>query len=290
VITAKTKKVGLISWPIGHSLSPLMHNAAFEALEMDWVYLPLPTRTEDLEASVRGLRALTFEGCNVSVPYKTQIIRYLDEVDSAARQMNAVNTIKISEGKLIGSNTDPVGFIRQLTSEGIIPDGFNILVIGAGGVARAALFGLSQFKINKITVMDNIESQAVSLVHDLSALYPSNTIDYMLTSDENFNKLSDGLDLVINATPVGMFPKVDISPWPENINLPGGSVFFDLVYNPQSTKLLSRATDEGHKTLSGLGMLINQGVASFEIWTGTTPPVDLMYKVCQESLDQIVNL
>ena len=284
MVTAKTKKVGLICWPIGHSLSPVMHNAAFGALGMDWVYLPLPVRAENLEAGVRGLQALSFEGCNVSVPYKTQIIQYLDEVDDAARQMNAVNTIKISEGKLIGSNTDPVGFVRQLTSDGVVPDDFNILVIGAGGAARAALFGLSQFKIRHITVMDTIQTQAESLVRDLSALYPTDTVDYELPSEENFKKLSNGLNLVINATPVGMFPKVDASPWPAKVKMPEDAVFFDIVYNPQETKLLSMAKAKGNKTLSGLGMLVHQGVASFEIWTGTTPPVDLMVKVCRESL------
>lgn len=287
MITAKAKKLGLICWPVGHSLSPIMHNTVFEALGMDWIYLPLGTRPGDLEAAINGLRALSFEGCNISVPYKTEVIQYLDEVEDTARKMNAVNTIKNEDGKLIGLNTDAPGFIQTLTSDGVIPDGFNVLMIGAGGAARAALFGLSQFKINHVTVMDTVELQATSLIHDLSAVYPSNVVEYLAPTEENFAKVSqDGLDLVVNATPVGMSPKVDASPWPDAVALPEGAAFFDIVYNPQMTKFLSRAKAEGHKTLSGLGMLVYQGMICFEIWTGIKPPVDLMFKVCQESFNQ----
>lgn len=287
MITAKAKKVGIICWPVGHSLSPIMHNTVYEALGMDWVYLPLPTRVEDLEAGIRGLKALSFEGCNISVPYKTTVIQYLDKVDDAARQMNAVNTIKVSDGKLCGSNTDALGFIQHLTSEGVVPDDFNVLIIGAGGAARAALFGLSQFYINHVTIMDIVESQAVSLIQDLSEVFPSKTIEYLAPGEENLNKVSrNGLDLVINATPVGMSPKIDASPWPDDVALPDGAAFYDIVYNPMMTKFLKRAKAEGHKALSGLGMLVNQGAACFETWTGVTPPIDLMFKVCQESMKQ----
>ena len=283
MLTAKGKKVGLVCWPVGHSLSPIMHNTVFEALDMDWVYLPLGTRPGDLEAAIHGLRALSFEGCNISVPYKTEVIQYLDEIEDTARKMNAVNTIHNHDGKLIGYNTDAPGFIRHLTSEGVVPDGFKVLVIGAGGAARAALFGLSQFKIEHVSVMDTVESQATSLIDDLESVYPANTVEYYSPSEDNFRKLSqEGLDLVVNATPVGMSPKVDASPWPDAVALPDGAAFFDIVYNPQMTKFLTRAKAEGHKALSGLGMLVYQGVICFEIWTGITPPADLMFKVCQE--------
>jgi shikimate dehydrogenase len=287
MITAKAKKVGIICWPVGHSLSPVMHNTVFEALDMDWIYLPLGTKEGDLEDAIRGLKALSFEGCNISVPYKTEVIQYLDEVEETARLMNAVNTIKVADGKLIGSNTDAPGFIKHLTSEGVVPDGFNVLMIGGGGAARAALFGLSQFKINHVTVMDTVESQAVSLIQDLGAVYPANTVEYLPPTEENFAKLSEsGLDLVVNATPVGMSPIIDASPWPDAVALPEGAAFFDIVYNPQATKFLARAEAEGHKAISGLGMLVQQGVICFETWTGITPPVDLMEKVCLEFLNQ----
>ena len=286
MITAKAKKVGLICWPVGHSLSPIMHNTAFEQLGMDWIYLPLGTRPGDLEAAINGLKALSFEGCNVSVPYKTEVIQYLDEVEDTARKMNAINTIKNIDGKLIGMNTDAPGFIQHLTSEGVNPEGFKVLMIGAGGAARAALFGLSQFEINHITVMDTVESQAASLIHDLGAVYPPNVVEFLTPSEENFKNLSrNGLDLVVNATPVGMSPKVEASPWPDTVDLPDGAAFFDIVYNPQMTKFLTRAKAEGHKAITGLGMLVYQGAICFEIWTGVTPPVDLMFEVCQNSFN-----
>lgn len=284
MITAKTKKVGLISWPIEHSLSPIMHNAAFEALGMDWTYLPLPTKEQHLENGIHGLKALSFEGCNVSVPYKTKVIQYLDEIDSTVQKMKAVNTIKIKDGKLIGYNTDPIGFIRSLLSNDIDPVGLNILIIGAGGAARAALFGLSEFDVNHISIMDKVESQAVTLIHDLASLFQENKLDFFRPVEDNFENLRKHLDLVVNATPVGMFPEIDVSPWPDGVALPDNALFYDIVYNPEETKFLSRANSEGHKTISGLGMLVNQGIASFEIWTGITPPKELMYKVCKEEL------
>lgn len=259
MVTSHTVKTGLICWPIGHSLSPVMHNRAFEALGMDWVYLPLPVEPEHLEDGVRGLKAMSFAGCNVSVPFKTRIIPFLDELDEHARMMNAVNTIKISDGKLYGSNTDAIGFIRQLTEEGVDPDGMSVLMIGAGGAARAALFGLSKYHIEKVSILDVAESQMSSLVKDLSAVYPEGVLESAPMSPENLARLSEGKTLVVNATPIGMLPKVEATPWPESVPLPKDAVFFDIVYNPPETKFLQRAKEEGHQAISGLGMLVNQG-------------------------------
>jgi len=274
----------LISWPIGHSLSPLMHNAVFERLGLDWVYLPLPTEPENLKAGIDGLKALNFVGSNVSIPHKTRVIQYLDELDPAAKQMHAVNTINIVDGRMIGSNTDPVGFVRQLTSEGVNPDGMKILIIGAGGAARAAIFGLSQFCVNQVIVMDVLESQAASLVNDLAGLFTAGHLQYKTIEEKEFSGLGNDIDLVVNATPVGMTPNEDVSPWPDKVDLPRNAVFYDIVYNPQQTKFLSRANEQGHKTISGLGMLVHQGAASFEIWTHIQPPVEVMMHSCEEAL------
>lgn len=284
MITSKTQKVGLICWPIGHSLSPLMHNAVFEKLGLDWVYLPLQTEPVNLKDGIAGLKALGFVGSNVSVPHKTQVIQFVDELDAAARQMQAVNTIKVIDGRLVGSNTDPVGFVRQLTSKGVNPDGMNILMIGAGGAARAAIFSLSQFKVNQIVVLDVVESRAASLVSDLVCLFKPNCLQSRPLEEKFFSEAGANCDLVINATPIGMTPEEDATPWPENVELPRNAIFYDIVYNPQQTKFLSRASSEGHKTIGGLGMLVHQGAASFETWTGIQPPVDLMLRVCEEAL------
>lgn len=289
MISSKTQKVGLISWPIGHSLSPLMHNTVFEKLGLDWVYLPLPTEPENLKAGIAGLRALNFVGSNVSVPHKTQVIQFMDEMDAAANQMQAVNTIKIVDGRLVGSNTDPVGFVRQLTSEGVNPDGMNILMIGAGGAARAAIFGLSRFKVNQIVVLDVVESRAASLVSDLVFLFKPNCLQFKPLEEKYFSEAGTNCDLVVNATPIGMTPKEDATPWPESVDLPRNAVFYDIVYNPLQTNFLSRASSEGHKTIGGLGMLVHQGAASFETWTGIKPPAEVMLNVCEEALSKGVN-
>lgn len=284
MVTSKTVKTGLLCWPVGHSLSPVMHNTAFEALGMDWVYLPLPVEPEHLEDGIRGLRSMGFAGCNISFPFKTRVIPLLDEVDEFASLMNAVNTIKVQDGKLCGSNTDCFGFVRSLEEQNIDPEGMRILFVGAGGAARASLFGLSRYHVESIAILDVALSQAESLVRDLSAVYPDGVLSYDLMTPENLRKHSEGRDLVVNATPLGMHPKADATPWPEEVPLPKDAVFFDVIYNPPETKFLARAREEGHKTISGLGMLVHQGAVSFETWTGVKPPVDLMYKVCRESL------
>lgn len=286
MVTSHTIKTGLICWPIGHSLSPVMHNSAFEALGMDWVYLPLAVEPDHLEDGIRGLKSMSFAGCNVSVPFKTRVIPYLDELDEHARMMNAVNTIKVDNGKLYGFNTDAIGFIRQLKEEGVDPEGMSVLMIGAGGAARAALFGLAGYHIQKVSVLDVAESQMISLKQDLSTVYPEGVLETALMTPENLAVHSVGKTLVVNATPIGMLPKVDASPWPESVPLPKEAVFFDIVYNPPETAFLRRAKAEGHQVISGLGMLVNQGAASFEIWTGRKPPLDIMYKVCREALSR----
>jgi shikimate dehydrogenase len=261
-----------------------MHNAVFERLDLDWVYLPLPTEPGNLKTGIAGLRALSFVGSNISVPHKTQVVQFMDELDAAAKQMQAVNTIKIVDGRLVGSNTDPVGFVRQLTAEGVNPNGMKILMIGAGGAARAAIFGLSQFKVNQIVVMDVVESRAASLVSDLACLFKPECLKYSPLAEKHFSECSNNCDLVVNATPIGMTPQEDASPWPDGVDLPKNAVFYDIVYNPQQTKFLFRATSQGHKTISGLGMLVHQGAASFEIWTGIQPPIDVMLRVSEEAL------
>lgn len=283
MVTSQTQKVGLICWPIGHSLSPVMHNAAFEALGMDWVYLPLAASPDALPAALAGLSALSFVGCNISVPHKTKVIPFLDHMDESSRQMQAVNTIKVIDGRLVGSNTDPEGFTRHLVNNGVDPIGMKIVFIGAGGAARAAVFGLSSFKVKEITILDIVESQGLSLISDLNHLFPDSKLDYKPISQDSFDQVRD-YDLVVNASPIGMAPNIDKSPWPDNIELPSKAIVYDIVYNPIETKLLSRAKKEGHQTLNGLGMLVNQGAASFETWTGIQPPIDLMMEVCEKNL------
>lgn len=286
MITAHTSRVGLISWPVGHSLSPVMQNAAFEHLGLDWVYLPLPVQPGNLEEAIRGLVALNFAGCNISVPHKTHVIPFLDEITPAVAQMKAANTIKIVDGKVCGSNTDPDGFIGALRSADFQPEGTRILLIGAGGAARAALYGLSQVKGVQVHVLDVIEQQAASLVQDMRVLFGENALDYLPYGRPSFDTLRKQVDLVVNASPVGMHPNVDASPWPDDIDLPEQAAFFDIVYNPLETRFLSRAARAGRQTISGLMMLVKQGAVSFETWTNQPAPMDVMLAACMQAFGE----
>lgn len=261
-----------------------MHNAAFAHLNLDWVYLPLPVRSEHLRAAIRGLVAMNFSGCNISVPHKTQAVQCLDEKTAAVAVMKSVNTIKIVDGKVCGSNTDPDGFIQALRGSGFEPEGTRVLVLGAGGAARAALFGLSQLKDVQVTVMDLVPEQASALVADLGPLFPRRPLRLFPLEPESFKTLRTQVDLVVNASPVGMHPNVDASPWPETVDLPDQAAFFDMVYNPFTTRFLDRAARAGRTTISGLGMLVHQGALSFETWTGQPAPVEVMQAACRQAL------
>ncbi len=285
MVTAHTFKVGLVSWPVGHSLSPVMHNAAFTELGLDWIYLPLPVEPSHLEEGVRGLVALNFTGFNVSVPHKTNMVKFLDEKSEAVTQMRAVNTVKIADSRLIGSNTDPEGFIRALREGGMEPEGKRVVIMGAGGAARAALYGLSTLQGTSVVVIDVVEQQALSIVRDMGATFPPHALSYRIASDESFVAIRENVDLLVNASPIGMNPHTDASAWPDSIDLPEKAVCFDMVYNPLNTKFLDRASRAGLKTISGLGMLVNQGAVSFETWTGEKAPRDLMYAVCLKTLN-----
>jgi len=285
MITSKTSKVGLISWPIEHSLSPIMQNAAFQSVGLDWIYLPLPVRDGQLVRALAGLDGLGFMGCNVSVPYKSKVIAFLDEIDEAATSIGAVNTIKIVNGRYYGSNTDPVGFINNLFDAGVSLQGKSVLVIGAGGAARSIVFALSNHDIAKLLVVDVDKAKLATFKGDFSKLFPSGNFDCML-DDQAFSKSAiNDIDLIINASPVGMAPETDRSPWPDDMPLPPRAVVYDIVYNPLMTRLLTRAQAEGHKIVTGLGMLVHQGAASFEIWTGQRAPFDVMMKACQDAIN-----
>lgn len=286
MITSRTSLVGLIAWPIGHSLSPAMHNAAFAELKLDWAYLPLPVQADSLQAALKGLAALGFKGCNISVPHKVSAMQWLDEVSPVCQAMGATNTISVRDGKLYGTNTDPDGFIRALQETGCELNNLRVLVIGAGGAARAAVYGLSRFEGTSITVVDVINEQAERLVHDLSGCFSGDRLSFAPYTNEVFSELRTQVDLLVNASPVGMSPNVNQSPWPEGVPFPHSShiICFDMVYNPLETLFLQQAKAAGLKTASGLSMLVHQGASSFEIWTGMQAPRETMRNTCLQYL------
>lgn len=267
-IDQQTSLYGVIGNPVGHSRSPLMHNAAFSATGLNAVYLAF--ETEDVEGCLRGMRALHIKGMSVTIPHKSAVIPYLDEIDPLAKMIGAVNTIVNENGKLVGYNTDARGAAQAL-EEKIDLTGRNCLILGAGGAARAIGFMLREKGV-RLTVTNRSHERGKELASALGCPY------------FHLNKLDEGRpDLLIQTTSVGMYPHIDRSPAPERILKPG-LVVMDIIYNPLETKLVKTAQARGCVTIGGLSMFIHQGAEQFKLWTGVTPPVSVMKNTVEEAL------
>jgi shikimate dehydrogenase len=283
-ITGKTLLVGVVGWPVGHSLSPAMHNAAFAELGIDWAYLPLPVQPNNVEQALTGLVALNFLGSNVTVPHKQAVMRYMDELGDAAQITGAVNTIHIQDGKFFGYNTDPYGFLNSLKEAGCRPQGMRVAVLGAGGAARAVVYALARAEVDSVIVFNRTAERAAFLVDDLADIFPDSSLSFKALTRETLGTLGNKVDLVVNTTSVGMYPQVDTCPWPEEVPIPHNALFYDLVYNPLETVFLARAHAAGATAIDGLGMLVHQGALAFEKWTGQQAPVEVMRQACLSGL------
>lgn len=283
-IDGQTQLVGLIGSPIAHSLSPLMHNAAFAALGLNWRYLPLLVRPDQLVSALKGLIALNFRGVNVTIPHKVNVIPLLDSVTEAVAIVGAVNTIRIngSNGRMEGLNTDMTGFLADLAANKVrMQRDMNVIVLGAGGAARAVGAGLIRSGA-RLTFVNRTLAHAEKLVDFLQSSW---SMGYMKAV--GFDQLADvsrDAKLIVNCTSVGMWPQVDQTPWPEGVPFPKDVVIYDTVYRPLHTRLMRDAEAAGLKAVGGLGMLAYQGAASFEFWTGKKPPIDVMMRVAAEKL------
>lgn len=272
--------VGLLGWPVSHSHSPNMHNAAFAELDLDWAYIPLPVRPGDLKQALLGLMALNFVGGNVTVPHKQAVMRYMDDVSKAAKTIGAVNTIHLKDGKFVGYNTDSTGFLNSLIEANYHPKGMRVAVLGAGGAARAVVFALAWAEVNSVVVLNRTAERAAFLIDDLIEAFPGSKLHFAPLSDSSVVALKDSFDLVVNTTSVGMHPNIEGCPWPDKIPMPATAAYYDLVYNPVETTFLARAKAAGAKTIDGLGMLVHQGAAAFEFWTGQSAPIEVMRLAC----------
>ncbi|PJF44870.1 MAG: shikimate dehydrogenase [Phototrophicales bacterium] len=279
-----TKKVGLIGYPVEHSLSPAMHNAAFEALGLDWHYELLPTPPEQLESRIRQLVADGYVGMNVTVPHKQAVMTYLDRIALAARGVGAVNTILIEDSITEGHNTDVAGFILDLESAGFFPQKKHALVLGAGGSARAVVLGLAN-RGAQVTVSARREEAAWQLREDVRKGV-SYTFDIRVQAWASLQSALDEADLIVNCTPVGMWPNVDESPLSGDLKIRSESTVYDLVYRPAKTRLLQQAEAAGARAIGGLGMLVYQGAAAFELWTGQTAPIEVMRQAALSALEK----
>ncbi|MEE8637601.1 MAG: shikimate dehydrogenase [Candidatus Margulisiibacteriota bacterium] len=278
------KVVGLIGYPLGHSVSPAMHNAAFKKLGLDYEYVPFEVAPEDLSESLKGMRALHIAGFNATIPHKEKIVLLLDEVTKLARLIGAVNTVLNQEGKLIGYNTDGAGFVDSLKEDAkVSPRGKRAVVIGAGGASRAVSIMLAETGAGSLTLTDIQEEKAKELSEYIGSHFEI-VCDFVEVNSKDLQKAIDKTDILVNATPVGMHPKIDQSPLDQSIKLHSKLLVYDLVYNPAETKLLKMAKASGCKICSGLGMLVRQGALAFTIWTGEEAPLKVMRKAAEAAL------
>lgn len=270
-ISGRTRVVGLLGYPVEHSLSPAMHNAAFEYLNLDYCYVTFPVRPEMLKDAINGVRALSLIGVNVTVPHKENVIPFLDEVSEEALFIGAVNTIKNDNGKLIGYNTDGKGFMQSLSEAGISIRDKKLLVVGAGGASRAIGYYLCK-EASYLYLYDVDDNKAVLLKRHLNKIKGNISLaDSNSLSDKDF---FSEIDVIINATPLGLKPD---DPMPVDASVINkNNIICDLIY--KETPLLREASKIGCKTIDGLGMLLWQGVFAFEIWTDIRPPVEIMKK------------
>ncbi|MDD4833479.1 MAG: shikimate dehydrogenase [Lutispora sp.] len=275
-INSKTKLIGLLGYPLGHSISPAMQNAAFQSQEINNLYIPIEVKAEDLETVVKAMPKMNFSGFNVTIPYKIEIIKYLDEIDSLAKSIGAVNTVLIEDGKLKGYNTDGIGFLRSFEAGlGLRAEGKKIFILGSGGASRAISMTLAMNKVNKLYICNRTYEKAAALVVDINSQFGNSSIAVPMVYENMAEALKEA-DIFINTTNVGTYPNADEMSIDKGL-LHSNLIVCDVVYNPKKTKLLQEAEKIGCKTLSGLGMLVYQGAQAFEIWTGVEAPVDVMF-------------
>jgi len=280
--------LGLIGYPLGHSLSPQLHNAALAAAGLvgDYALFPIPPSDSgllEMTALAKQLRKNNLQGLNVTIPHKQNIRNLVDEQSDVAQAVGAVNTLyREIDGRLIGDNTDVPGFLRDVRRMVSSRGGGRALVLGAGGSARAVVYGLAQSGW-QVRVLARREIQAAELVREIAKVLPEfcGLSSGIFSSDElvDFN----GCDLLVNTTPLGMFPHSEGCPWPDGVPLPEQSAVYDLVYNPLETVLLRRARAEGLPAASGAGMLIAQAALAFQRWTGIEAPFAVMERAFYKS-------
>ncbi len=275
--------LGLIGYPLLHTLSPKLHAAAFResGLQGEYrLYEVQPGDVSGLSALARQIREGEITGLNVTIPHKQAIVPLLDKLSPSAAGMGAVNTLVLKQGKLVGDNTDAPGFLTDLSEK--VRKGFSrrrAIVLGAGGAARAVVYALLKDGWTIILAVRKEDFEQGSLLISSFGVSKGQPFHGPVMLDaKGLAPYVEAVDLVVNATPVGMFPYAEVTPWPDKLALPSGAVVYDLVYNPHETVLLQQARKGGNRALSGIGMLVEQAALSFEIWTGYRPSRGVLLK------------
>ena len=281
-ISPRTRLCAVIGNPVEHSLSPAIHNAAFAALGLDFVYVAF--RVEDAGRALAGMRALEgFRGLSVTIPHKTEIMNHVDEIPEVDRRIGSINTVIHDGGRLRGLGTDGPGALKALIAASVDVEEKKVLMLGAGGASRAIAFTLAmKARPASIEILDLDGTVLDRLASDL-ARDTNTAIEASLADDISLAAAMERADLVVNCTPVGMHPRTDASPVPADL-LRKGQAVFDVVYTPLETKLLREARERGLQTVSGVEMFIYQAVLQFEEFTGSDAPEEVMRRVVIEHL------
>lgn len=281
MLTGKTKLLGVIGHPVEHSLSPVMHNAAIAHLGLDYVYVPLSVKPEDLETALSGLTAINFQGFNVTIPHKQAILPLLSEISPMAQAVGAVNTVWRHGDTWAGTNTDIEGFIAPLQALNRDWSQSIALILGNGGAARAVVAACNQLGCKQIQVVGRNQQK----LQQFCASW-SNTIAAKLQVQtwEQLPQLIPQTNLLINTTPIGMHPHSEVSPLNADFALPAQAIAYDLIYTPRPTKFLQQAQQQGAITIDGLEMLVQQGAAALKIWLQQPVPIEVMRQALQKQL------
>jgi shikimate dehydrogenase len=271
-----TQRVGIIGWPLTFTLSPAMHNAAFKALGMDWQYDIMAIPPDIVRYGLREPAQHGYIGVNVTIPHKEAVLRYV-EPDATARAIGAVNTVDLRTDA--GYNTDVTGFTGDLKAHGVALKSARVIVLGAGGAARAAVYGLG-LEGAAMTVINRTPARALKMIADLSLYQPTLNARAATLAEA----VESGVDLIVNCTSVGMIPDVNANPWDASVPFPRGATVYDMVYRPSVTALMRQAEAHGGRAIAGLGMLVRQGAEAFRIWTGVDAPLDIMEAAARQAL------
>ena len=299
MIDGKTRILGVIGDPIEHTFSPAMHNAGLDALNLNYIYLPFHVKEDKLGECIQGAKAMGIEGLNVTIPHKTNVIKHLDDIDSVASMIGAVNTIQFNFDEnnessnqnnetsvtTKGFNTDGYGCVRAIKEKTSI-NNKKVTITGAGGAARAVAFQIASSGIDELSILNRNASKAKSLANDLGSNLSEAGIDITINSYEidNLKRELDSSDIFIDTTPIGMYPNVDDKPIASADMLHEELVVNDIVYTPMETSLIKEALKANAEVVYGYKMLLYQGIRSFEIWLGRDAPVDVMEKALLDVL------
>ncbi len=285
MITSKTKILCIIGNPIEHSMSVTMHNAAIQKLGLNYVYVAFKVFQNDLSSAINGLRAFNIKGSSITIPHKITAMKYLDKIEPMAKNIGAINTIKNENGILIGRNTDGEGFLKSIREHDYDLKDKKIILFGAGGAARACAFYLAK-EVAGITIINRTNDRMNDLILKLQSKYEIPIKGINISKSEDIKKEIENSDMLVNTTPVGMYPDGNESLVKQSWLHPELFVV-DVIYSPIQTKLLQKASSIGCNVLPGVDMLVNQGIIAFKWWTGVSPDKKLMKQVVLNELDEL---